>query len=375
MIFEKLELVGFRNYRRESFVFDPGLNILLGNNGQGKTNLIEAIFILSRGHSFRPAERESLIRRGDQQSLLKARLIEKNLRDDLSLRISALKSEAKLNNKTVHRGDVARKLPVILFSPESLASLKDGPEARRSLIDEFLWNRGPEHIDILHSFQKLLRSRNRLFKDYLKKRIAPVTFENTLQSLDELFFPIATRLTFERIESLKLLVPSLKEAYQKISDDKNVDISVDYEISGQSAMKFDYHQILNNLIERAQNLKAAEKDSGVSLVGPHKHDIRILVNQNDSRYYCSQGQQRALILAFKIAQMMYHQTILETHPILLLDDVLSELDLEKQNRLLSFLKQLNAQVFLTTTDLAKIEGVVGSEMRVLQISEGTIAKG
>jgi DNA replication and repair protein RecF len=130
------------------------------------------------------------------------------------------------------------------------------------------------------------------------------------------------------------------------------DISVDYLISGESALNWSDSQVFDALKKRHQSLALQEVAYGGSLVGPHKHDIKFLFNGNDSRFYCSQGQQRALILALKIAQIVYHHQVHKTYPILLLDDVLSELDMKKRMRLMKFLEQVSAQILITSTDLA-----------------------
>src|SRR6185312_16818402 len=162
----------------------------------------------------------------------------------------------------------------------------------------------------------------------------------------------ATDLTWQRLEALRAILEDLNQAMNSISKNQNVDISVEYVISGENALKMSYSDVENSLQKRVLELSDAELASGSSLVGPQKHDIVFLYDQNDSRFYCSQGQQRALILSFKMAQIVYHRRVHGTYPALLLDDVLSELDPARRSSLVKFLKDIPAQIFLTTTDLS-----------------------
>jgi DNA replication and repair protein RecF len=153
---------------------------------------------------------------------------------------------------------------------------------------------------------------------------------------------------------------------------KNVEISVDYLISGASAREFSRQQIYNALSIRLKELGAREIDVGHSLVGPHKHDVVFLYNGEDSRFFCSQGQQRALILSFKMAQIVYHYTVYQSSPILLLDDVLSELDHLKRANLVEFLKRVQSQIFITTTDIAFPHDFGDQSIAIYKLHDGRV---
>lgn len=377
MLFSQIELVGFRNYHHESIELGSGLNVATGINGQGKTNLLEALYMLSRGESFRPGKNPVLINTaaGTIAAKISANVSGSYGFDTVSLKISPDKRDLRINDKRVSKPQLSQIVTTVLFSPESLSAIKDGPEQRRRLVDDLLWTTGYEAVDSLRSFQKVLLTRNRLLRDFRKKALSAATFETTLASLDEIYFPVATRLTWERIKALQKISPSFVRAYGVTANTDNVDISVDYRISSESAQTWSYQQIYDALRTRALEIAAAERENGTSLVGPHKHDISFIFAGQDSRYYCSQGQQRALILAFKISQIMYHYEVHRKQPILLLDDVLSELDLAKQERLMFFLKDLKTQILLTTTDLSKIAKLLGSNVTYLHVLGGKIQKG
>jgi DNA replication and repair protein RecF len=151
-----------------------------------------------------------------------------------------------------------------------------------------------------------------------------------------------------------------------------VDISVDYVISQKNHLHSTAQQLYDTMSQRAQELLSSEMQSGITLVGPHKHEIQFLIDQNDSRFFCSQGQQRAFILAFKMAQIVYHERLHKQSPILLLDDVMSELDLDKQRFLMEFLQQSSSQIIVTTTDAFLPQRFWGDDGYLFNIRNGSI---
>ena len=175
----------------------------------------------------------------------------------------------------------------------------------------------------------------------------------------------------QRIEALARIKGDLNDNMQYISQ-TNVEIFVDYVASDESFLGFSRSEIVEKLKKRASELRSAEVSSGSSLVGPHKHDILFLYNQKDSRFFCSQGQQRAIILSFKMAQIVYHRRVHGTYPILLLDDVLSELDSEKRFRLVEFLEKLETQIFITSTEIDSVENLNKENVKIKYLDNGII---
>jgi DNA replication and repair protein RecF len=172
-----------------------------------------------------------------------------------------------------------------------------------------------------------------------------------LDSLNPSFFQLSVELTWRRLQAVKAISGDFLYSCQKLFPEQpNVDISVEYSFSEKIVNDFSREKIEKLIYDRMQQLRTAEISTGSSLVGPHKHQIKFLYNQNDSRFFCSQGQQRALILAFKMAQIVYHRKAYRSDPVLFLDDVLSELDEVRRQALIGFLAACEAQVFVTTTD-------------------------
>lgn len=365
----------FRNFSKLQLTLRPRLNFFLGDNGQGKTNLLEAVFLLCRGISFRPAESTSFLARSPSP-VERARLSGAFLRSSLDflveMSLEAGKKSAFINGKRVNSATLMANFPTVLFSPESLAAIKEGPDQRRQLIDEILISHNPRQGRLLREYSKALRSRNRLLRNLADGSIPQKPTEDALASLNRIYFLLSTHLSTARIQALKDIAPYFTEAMRSILDEPSEDISVDYLISGESSLKWTESQVYDALLKRHSELAIQEMRSGSSLVGPHKHDIKLLFAGNDSRFYCSQGQQRALILALKIAQIVYHHGVHQTFPVLLLDDVLSELDAKKRTNLMRFLEGISAQILVTSTDLTWSEKFGAGQNAIFNVSAGTV---
>lgn len=377
MYCQSLRLLNFRNYRQAEFKFSPRLNVLVGENGRGKTNIVESIYTALAGESFRFADNSSLILHGEKEARIDLRLMRESL--DYHLRVEILKSRKRhfVNGKVVSSADLRRLFGVVLFSPESLNSIKEGADHRRSLIDDLLVVFEKRNSELISLFRRALKSRNRILKNYVEGLESRPQTIQLVESINPQYFNLARDLTSARIRAINAILPDFNEAMKAISRASDVEISVEYVVSGENHLKSTSETMLNTMLNRAQELSDAELSAGTSLVGPHKHDIVFLYNQKDSRIFCSQGQQRAVILAFKIAQIVYHRKVHGVYPLLLLDDVLSELDKGKREALISFLHEINTQTFITTTDFTlpqsfsftEGDGESSGEMNVIKMNE------
>lgn len=369
MRLRSLRLRDFRNISSLDLILGDGINFFLGDNGQGKTNVLEAVYLMSRGVSFRPTQASSYLRRTSGQNVVTAAIsgvfAQENFDDRIEIRLEAAKRGFTLNGKRANSADLMRSVPVVLFSPESLAAIKEGPEQRRALADDLVLTQAPHRARLLAEHAKCLRSRNRVLRDLSKTAGDARSDRLTLESLDRIYLLLCAHLTSARIEALRAIENEFRDAMAFISDEDSGDISVDYLISEQSALSWSEDQVFAALQNRHRELASREIAFGASLVGPHKHDVKFLFRGNDSRFYCSQGQQRALILSFKIAQIVYHHRVHQTYPILLLDDVLSELDSRKRVGLMRFLDSVTAQILMTSTDLTRSE-----QLEILGIGAG-----
>jgi DNA replication and repair protein RecF len=280
--------------------------------------------------------------------------------------------EAVWNGRRVSGDRLTKHFPLVLFSPESLLAIKQGPEARRTLLDDVVMTHAPSSFKIIKEFRRALKTRNRVLKDFKRGLTPRDQAHDLIESIDPLFLPLAVELTTARLESLRALQDDFSRAIRFVLERQDVDISVEYLISQQNALVWSRSDLLSAMHKRSIELRSQELESGQSLIGPQRHDIRILFSGKDSRFFCSQGQQRALILSFKMAQILYHHRSYEVYPFLLLDDVLSELDPVRRTNLVKFLRDIPAQIFLTTTDLSFSTDFGDRRINVFNIENGQV---
>jgi DNA replication and repair protein RecF len=352
LLISKLRLENFRNQNSSVFEFTKGINLFVGPNGRGKTNILEAIFILCQGKSFRPGDNKALINFSGTSAFLKAELINnRNLtKSILACSIEPQKKHFLINGKKISATLLPSQVPAVIFSPESLSVIKETSEQRRNLLDDFVNEQSSLNSQVLRNFHKVLQTRNKFLRE-LKLQIAiSKSSYLVLESLNESFLKSAVDVTMLRIHNINLILPFLRSSIQKMFGG-NVEITVDYVVSGETMGQAKHSDIFDSMRNRLIELQKSEISLGHSLVGPHKHDIKFLINGKDSRFFCSQGQQRSIILAFKIAQIVYHRTVLNRDPVLLLDDVLSELDNVRRLSLLQLVSEFNTQIFISATDV------------------------
>ena len=389
MYFSDVRIRNYRNLEKVDVDLSKGINLFIGDNGQGKSNFIEALFYSTQGASFRPIDKESLINKSEPEvALVKANVNHSDLESELILRLHRGKNKiVTLNGKRISKTKMIQFFPMILFSPDSLTVIKQGPDERRKLLDDFIVSTSASEGQALTDFKKCLKNRNRLLSKIADSETTSAEDLATLDSINQIYFGLCLKVSLARLNAIQKISLNLSETGNFLFQDSNVDISVNYVISGEvvSGKELseandtpieipvpDSSEILTKLLKRHDQLAAAEKATGTSLVGPHKHDIKFMFNGQDSRYFCSQGQQRALILAFKIAHVRYFQEEFQRTPILMLDDVLSELDLQRRRFLIQFLKKIEAQIFMTSTDLQMLDQFDDHIGRIFNVKSGQI---
>ena len=354
----KIRSVKQKNYRNlvtPEIQFGDGLNFLFGQNGQGKTNLLEALSLIYNGKSFRPVSKNAFInlQNSEAEAKLQIEVERLGVKYNIVLNIAEKRVTAVVDNKKRSSYFLTERFPIIVFSPESLDAVKGGPELRRNLVDQTVLFADYEFSKTLELFNKVLRTRNKVLKDIKNELIAKSEGLRVLAGLEPSFLTLSTELITKRIGFLRKFESPFTEAFQRFIGNKHKKLSFTYFISGKDAKNWDSQAIFDALQKRITELESAELSLGTSLVGPQKSEVVFLVNGEDSRYFCSQGQQRALILSFKMAQIMYHCTTHGDYPVLLLDDVLSELDESNRASLVSFLSELDAQIYLTATEVGQ----------------------
>jgi DNA replication and repair protein RecF len=352
----KLSLRQFRNLTHLEFEPGPVLNVIYGDNAQGKTSILEAIYFLSTLSSFRTGKVSDLIQFETGAFQLSGQLAGRKQMPplDLKVRVDNGQRVTSVNEKAVSSRQFVSQLKTVIFSPESLGAIKFGPDQRRTLIDQAVFQLLGTAAEAQMSFSRALKQRNACLKQLRDGEIDLKQGHALLESLDEVFLKAAAEVTFYRLQFLDDILPQMQEILCKIIGQQCM-LDVLYESGEKAWTERSFEAVSARLREEleAPTRRVAEVALGSTLTGPHRHDITLLFNENDSRIYCSQGQQRALILSFKMAETVYHSKVFESFPLLLLDDVLSEFDEKKREFLIEFLRANEAQTFLTTTDQAR----------------------
>ena len=352
-----LSITNFRNIDFINISFNESSIIyFIGENGQGKTNLLESIYILLTGQSFRCSQIEYFKQKNYKQTpppvLLRTSVKDCNIDHILEFHAHLIKS-SKLNGKKTSSLKLLQKFSVVIFSPETLFVIKNGPEIRREFLDDLSLFFYPQDADIMLKFIKTLRTRNKVLKDIKEDIISYQEGMRLIESLNPSFLDLSSAIVDMRIKTIKNIEPFVISTLSHIFQKKQVDFFLEYSINQKVLDKVTKDDIFYILSNRMSDLRDIEVKVGTSLVGPHKHDINFIYEGKNARFYCSQGQQKALMLALKISQVLYYNSFTNNWPILLLDDVLSELDRQKGSYLLEFLKLHDIQTFITSTEFLK----------------------
>ena len=357
MIIREIALKNYRNYRELSFFPEPGVNILTGKNAQGKTNLLEAVFFCSTGKSHRRAKDPELIGFGTEEGDIRLRLEKEEIPHsiDVHLKKGAEKGIA-VDGAPIRRViDLFGTLRTVFFAPEDLAIIKSGPLERRTFMDVELCQIDRIYTHELIRYNRAVLQKNKLLKQLTEHPELAETLPVWNEQLAAHGCPvIRTRERF--LEEISVLV---REIHAGITGGTE-EIALVYEPS-RSAETFEQTLAENQWKERA---------AGMALYGPHRDDIRIEVNGIDVRHFGSQGQQRTAALSLKLAEIELIRKKTGTAPVLLLDDVLSELDEDRQKKLLAGID--GVQTFLTCTGAGSLPAQLAARGRVFEIENGTM---
>lgn len=372
MKLDTLKLDNYRNYTDLTLKFDDGLTILTGENAQGKTNLLEAIFLLSVGRSHRTVHDKELIQWGQDYSRIYGEVSTKLYHFPLELRLNHQGKIAKFNH--IEQSKLSHfigKLNVILFAPEDMKIIKQGPSIRRKFIDSELGQANSVYLQYLVDYQKNLKQRNHYLKEFgASKRFDPIYFDILTDQLIELAIHII-RIRCDFINQLEDIAQPL---HFKLSNRRD-ELTMQYK---SSHSQLDYNSDCSQLADQfkqlfKQNIER-EKERGMTLYGPQRDDLIIYLNGRYAQDFASQGQQRTIILSLKLAEIEWMYQLTGEYPVLLLDDVLSELDDIRQHILINSIEN-RVQTFLTT---ASIEGINLDKLNkttIYHIKAGQVIKG
>lgn len=370
MYLEELELKNFRNYRTIKVEFSPQINVLIGKNAQGKTNLLEAIYVLAMARSHRTNNDRELICFKQKDAFLAGRVTRKLGSLPLEILLNRRGKKAKVNHLEQARlSQYIGHLNVILFAPEDLLLVKGSPTVRRRFIDMEFGQIDPRYLYNLTQYRAILKQRNNYLKQLQQKKANDLMY---LEVLSEQLATFGGAIIVKRLEFLAELERYAKEIHAQITQG-NENLSFKYESSLKEDLKSTENEIIANLKKGFANLQPKEIFQGTTLLGPHRDDVVFEIDQKNVQIYGSQGQQRTTALSVKLAEIELMKSQTGEYPILLLDDVLSELDGTRQTHLLKAI-QGKVQTFLTTPGLSEITKKLIKEPKIFHIEAGTISE-
>ena len=391
-------LENFRNYKNLELDFDESRNIIVGENAQGKTNLIEAIYLTAFARSFRTSNSADLISFGQSSARVSTYITSEDIDKNINIVIRSdgkkmIKKDGKLIRKTT---ELLNNVVVIIFSPDDLRIIKDSPDRRRAFINRELSQMRPMYYDALRRYNEALREKNALLKGYFNIKKKTFTradnlslndalngensferspYDNSRRYNEEMMDIYDRQLADSGYEILRyrkefaeMLSEEAGEIMNKISGGRE-ELKIEYKtacdyVTGPEGREILFSQIFHNRDRDIYN--------GYASLGPHRDDIEFFINGKDAKKYGSQGQQRTIALSLKLAEIRIARQMLDEPPVLLLDDVLSELDLDRQKFLVSEIDDV--QLFITSTEL---NDEVVKDLRggtLFRIEDGTVTR-
>ncbi len=341
----QITLKNFRSYKSSKFDFSSKTNIILGKNGAGKTNILEAILFLASGKSYRASDVD-LIKYKENTSILEAEFDDKKR----SVRFDTNKDKLfNINNTKYKRMQFDKTIPIVLFEPEFMQIISRGPDLRREYFDSLLSRINPQHTTIINKYKRSLAQRNNL----LKKR----DFSN-----DEMFVwniklsELGGIIAVNRSNLIDEINKNISDVYSELASKKHK-IYISYK------SKIDIKNYTNSLLKGLEKNISIDTEQGFTTLGPHRDDFEFIINNQNANVSASRGESRTILLAMKIVETKLIKNAREKSPILLLDDVFSELDEDRQGKLVEFF--YDNQVIITTTTITPLmKGVSGNIIKI-----------
>lgn len=356
MKINNIVLKNYRNIEYTEIEACEGVNIIYGENAQGKTNILEGIFLFTGLKSFRSTKDRELVMFGKNSSQLNVEFFSSSRKQKAEIKITD-RRRASLNGVALPSPTaLMSKFPCALFSPGFLSLVQNGPSERRKFIDSAICQIHPQYAVLLSEYTKLLKQRNAVLKDgesIREKRLF-------LECINDAFTDAGEKIYEERRKYLEKILPFADDIYSGLSSGKEK-ISFSYIKKGDSENSYSFSEIL-------KKHETADIASGMTLTGPHRDDVEINIDGCSARSFGSQGQKRSAAIALKLAEAQVIKEHISEQPVILLDDVMSELDASRQNYILNHIK--DKQVFITCCDPSSVK--ILNEGKTFNISQGKI---
>ena len=353
MYCKKISLENFRNIEKCDVSFCPGVNVLYGENAQGKTNLLEAIFYSSVCRSFRANGVGEMIRFGEKHTKISLDYVDCNRDNNISIEFLGEKKKiAEKNHLRAERmSDIVGSFRAVLFCPEHLSLIKDGPSERRNYLDIAISRISQKYIRSLQRYNYFLKQRNSLIKSAFRDR---ASFDATVELWSEKMAEEAALISKMRVEFIERISPYVNESLCRMTGERERTELIYRGSAGLSADEYKNEEtVKKRYVELLSSSHDREIGAGATLWGIHKDDIEIKLNGKNARIFASQGQQRSLALSLKLAEGEICKQEFGDYPVFLFDDVLSELDETRRDSLLLFDTQ--KQIIISTCEVAVLE--------------------
>ncbi len=370
MIVKSIKLKNFRNFEELNIELNDVLNIFIGDNGQGKTNLLESIYLCSIGKTFKLNTENDLIKFGQNNFEIEI-VVNKGNKENKTINIAYMKNQnriVKINGvKLDKNSELIGYMNNVIFTPDDLKIVKGSPIERRKFVNIDISQIKPKYKYLLKNYKKIVLGRNNILKNLNNNSNREV-----LSIWDDYLIDVGSEIIFYRNEYINKLKYEASKIYSDISDNKeSFDLSYKCDIGNvENLSKDDIKKIFREKIEKNIENEIFRKNS---LHGPHKDDITIKINNKDFKYFGSQGQQRSAVLAIKLGEIEIIKNEIGEYPILLLDDVLSELDNKRKGFLIDYIKDI--QTIITSTDDTDLKDLVKkNDKKIFHICEGRIER-
>ena len=376
MFLKKLKLAGFRNYIDFEQNFNHLKTIIIGQNAQGKSNILEAINILATSQSDR-AERDSdIVNWNGEYALIFANIETKDSEIDIALQINNTgRRKLKINGvpKRAPQADLLGNFFAVMFSCDDLFLIKGTPSVRRKWLDYVLFQLDMKYHKTLQNYQKAVTQKNALLKKAQEISMSPKNLKQELEIWNEQIINSGSQILLDRLVFFKEIQPFARHFLFELSKETE-ELNLIYEstiFKDKNELKADLSYIKETFRSMLESSFAEELSRGQATLGPHRDDLKFLINDKEAKSFASQGQQRSAVLALKLAELKVIEKRKGEIPVLLLDDVFAELDESRQNFLLHHLPE-NIQTFLTTTHISDIQKEFLEGAQILKVKNGLI---
>lgn len=367
----KLNLINFRNYSNESLNLGERMNIFIGDNAQGKTNILEAITILALTKSHRVNYNPNIIQFNKKKSTIKGVVKKDKIISKLEIEISEDAKKFKINKTEIKKvADYIAHLNVIIFTPDDLEIIKASPNVRRNLLNIQLSQISKTYLNTYNQYNKLLKTRNEYLKILFNNNIADKTY---LDVITDKLIEKAIVIYQLRKEYIDLINLRINKYYNEIAD--NEVLEVEY-VPNVEITDYEYEALRKTLKYKYKKYYLKELNYGMTIYGPHRDEFlfKFKTTDRDLKFFGSQGQQKLAIISFKLAEIEIFKEKCGAYPVLLLDDIFSELDIAKRNKILKLVGNYDIQSIITTTDLKNIRKNFIKDAFIFEVKAGKVER-